>query len=316
MNSKNKTRVKTNRRLKEWELHPFFFSNWKRYFHFEKYETVFGMLKPLLQITGLYKRGYRNASNPHINLVEFNLPDLPPAFEGLRILFVSDLHIDGNPVLADKFIELIKNVPTDLVILGGDYRFKIKGTQQNVINLISKMVSSLDAGMGIFGVLGNHDSWEMLECLEQTGIRFLVNESVSISRQGQRIWLSGVDDAHYFRGDDLNKTLQNVPLQEFKILISHSNDILNRHGFPEFDLVLCGHTHGGQINFPLIGPLLVHSKLPRKFAAGAWTYKNIPGFTTRGLGTSGLPVRFNCPPEIVLIKLNGIIEQSRGKYQK
>jgi len=132
----------------------------------------------------------------------------------------------------------------------------------------------------------------------------LVNENTEIKKNGQSIRLIGLDEEHYFENADYTKASRGIPREEFKIVLTHANDALLKMPPNSCNLFLCGHTHGGQICLPLIGPILVHSRLPRHMAKGIWNYNGITGFTTCGVGTSGLPLRFNCPGEFAIIELN------------
>ena len=117
------------------------------------------------------------------------------------------------------------------------------------------------------------------------------------------VWVIGVDDPHYYGCDDLPGALESVPSEAFKILLVHSPEIIEKAEAAGIDLYLCGHTHGGQICLPLLGPLISNSNCARKYTRGQWQYKHLQGYTSPGVGTSGVPVRFFCPPELGLIEL-------------
>jgi hypothetical protein len=151
--------------------------------------------------------------------------------------------------------------------------------------------------------LGNHDTIRMVPALEEIGIRMLLNESEAIERGGQHIHLVGIDDAHYYRVDNIEKAASNVPAAEFSILLSHTPEIYRQAAHAGFQLMLSGHTHGGQICLPGAIPIILDSVLPRRMGAGAWTYRGMVGYTSVGVGSSILPVRLNCPPEITLHRL-------------
>ena len=134
-------------------------------------------------------------------------------------------------------------------------------------------------------------------------MRVLNNESVVFHRNGDSIYLAGVDEPHYDKADDLPLALTDVPRHACKILLAHTAEIYKEAEELGVDLYLCGHTHGGQINIKGIGPIITNVNVPRRFARGFWTWKRMIGYTTAGVGTSAVPVRFNCPPEIVLLTL-------------
>jgi predicted MPP superfamily phosphohydrolase len=155
----------------------------------------------------------------------------------------------------------------------------------------------------VYGVLGDHDSIRMVPDLEAMGIRLLLNEFDSITRAGASIYVAGIDDAHYFRVGNIEKAASGIPHQAFSILLSHTPEIYRQAAHAGFDLLLSGHTHGGQICLPGSIPVTLDSVLPRKFGAGAWTYHEMAGYTSVGVGSSIVTVRINCLPEITLHRL-------------
>ena len=122
----------------------------------------------------------------------------------------------------------------------------------------------------------------------------------TLVRGGQHIHLVGIDDAHYYRVDNIEKAVSQVPGLEFSILLSHTPEIYRQAAHAGFKLLLSGHTHGGQICLPGAIPLTLDSVLPRRMGAGAWKYHDMVGYTSVGVGSSIVPVRLNCPPEITL----------------
>ena len=149
-------------------------------------------------------------------------------------------------------------------------------------------------------VLGNHDTIRMVPGIEEMGVRMLLNESDSIVRGDQRIHLAGIDDAHYYRADNLEKAAAGIPHDEFSILLSHTPEIYRQAAHAGFKLMLSGHTHGGQVCLPGSIPITLDSVLPRRMGAGPWNYHTMAGYTSVGVGSSIVAVRFNCPPEITL----------------
>src|SRR5262245_54321106 len=152
----------------------------------------------------------------------------------------------------------------------------------------------------VYGVLGNHDTIRLLPGLEGLGIRVLMNESETIERRGHRIHFVGIDDAHFYRMDNIEKAITGIPPDEFTILISHTPEIYRQAAYANFNVLISGHTHGGQICLPGGIPITLSSVLPRRMGAGAWKYHEMAGYTSVGAGSSSVPVRFNCPPEITL----------------
>jgi predicted MPP superfamily phosphohydrolase len=131
----------------------------------------------------------------------------------------------------------------------------------------------------------------------------LINESTALERSGSRLYLAGVDDAHYYHVDNIEKAAQAIPEDAVSILLAHTPEIYRQAAHAEFNAMLCGHTHGGQICLPGGIPLTWDARCPRAMAAGAWTYLDMHGYTSVGAGTSIVSVRLNCPPEVVIHRL-------------
>src|SRR2546426_5497640 len=140
----------------------------------------------------------------------------------------------------------------------------------------------------------------MVPGLEAMGIRVLLNECAVIVRGDQQIYLAGIDDAHYLRVDNIEKAALQVPYGEFSILLSHTPEIYRQAAHADFNLLLSGHTHGGQICLPGSIPITLDAKLPRRMGSGLWRYHAMVGYTSVGVGSCIVPVRINCPPEIAL----------------
>jgi predicted MPP superfamily phosphohydrolase len=224
--------------------------------------------------------------------------ELPPAFDGFTILHISDLHVDMNEVAMQHLIELVGGMQYDLCVLTGDYRGKTFGPFEATLDGVAKLRAQLQGS--IYGVLGNHDSIQMVPAMEAMGIRMLLNECEAIARGDQRIYLAGIDDAHFYRVDNIEKAALPIPDGAFSILLSHTPEIYRQAAHANFNLMLSGHTHGGQICLPGSIPIKLEAVLPRRMGAGAWRYHNMTGYTSVGAGSSVLPVRLNCPPEITL----------------
>ena len=158
-------------------------------------------------------------------------------------------------------------------------------------------------GENVYGVLGNHDTIRMVPDLERMNVMMLLNECVVLEREGDRIHIAGIDDAHFYRVDNIEKAAAGIPDEAFSILLSHTPEIYRQAAHAGFDLLLSGHTHGGQICLPGGIPIMLDFKLPRAFGSGAWKYSNMASYTSVGAGSCIVPVRFNCPPEITLHQL-------------
>ena len=271
------------------------------FFHPENWYATHSLLATALKMTGLYSRGRRNAQAIEIRHNRIFSKRLPSSFNGFTILHLSDLHVDTNEETMERLIALVGTLRFDLCVLTGDYRGRTTGPYLRTVEGLRRIRSRL-AGE-VLGVLGNHDTIQMVPALEALGIRMLLNESTAISRGDHGIHIIGVDDAHYFRVDNIEKAAGDLPNDSFSILLSHTPEIYRQAAHAGFDVMLSGHTHGGQICLPGSIPITLDSVLPRKFGAGAWQYHGMAGYTSTGVGTSIVPVRFNCPPEITLHEL-------------
>lgn len=268
------------------------------FFHIENWYSVHSILKNILKLTGLYWRGKRNAERILVKHHDVVSKELPVNFDGFTILHISDIHVDMNETAMSRLIELVGGLRYDLCVLTGDYRGKTFGPFQAALDGVAQLQAQLQGA--VYGVLGNHDTIQMIPALEAMGIRMLLNECEPISRGGQTIYLAGVDDAHFFRVDNIEKAASGIPDDAFSILLSHTPEIYRQAAHADFNLMLSGHTHGGQICLPGSIPITLDSVLPRRMGAGTWRHHNMIGYTSVGAGTSIIPVRLNCPPEITL----------------
>jgi uncharacterized protein len=271
------------------------------FFHPKNWYLSPSFIRTALMATGLYWRARKNAENIKIRRHDIRSPQLPASFDGFTILHLSDLHADMNGGAMRRLIELLPAVSYDLCVLTGDYRGKTYGPYQGAIDGLARVRAHLRGP--VYGVLGNHDTIRMVPALEEIGIRMLLNESEAIERGGEHIHLVGIDDAHYYRVDNIEKAASSVPAAEFSILLSHTPEIYRQAAHAGFQVLLSGHTHGGQICLPGAIPIILDSVLPRRMGAGAWTYRGMVGYTSVGVGSCILPVRLNCPPEITLHRM-------------
>lgn len=268
------------------------------FFHPENWYSIQVAVRIILKLTGLYWRGQRNAGRIEIRHNDVVRQNLPPSFEGFTILQLSDLHADMNPGAMRRLVELLGNVQYDICILTGDYRGQTFGPFDAALEGVSQVRAHLKEP--VYGVLGNHDTIRMVPRLEEIGIRMLLNECETITRGGQQIHLAGIDDAHYYRADNIEKAASGIPPGGFSILLSHTPEIYRQAAHADFELLLSGHTHGGQICLPGSIPITLDAVLPRSMGSGPWRYHDMAGYTTVGVGSSVVAVRFNCAPEITL----------------
>ena len=270
-------------------------------FHLGNWYPVHSVIRNALKLTGLYWRGNRNTERILAKRNDLMFKNLPPVFDGFTILHLSDLHVDMNEAAMQRLIELVGDMRYDLCVLTGDYRGRNFGPFEATLDGVARVRAHLKEP--VYGVLGDHDTIRMVPGLEAMGIRMLLNECEAIVRGDRQIYLAGIDDAHYLRVDNIGKAASLIPQGEFSILLSHTPEIYRQAALADFNLLLSGHTHGGQICLPGSIPLTLDAVLPRRMGAGAWQYHNLAGYTSVGAGSSVVPVRFNCPPEITLHRL-------------
>jgi len=268
------------------------------FFHIENWYSIHSVIRTTLKLTGLYWRGVRNAQRIRVNHNYLAFEALPSRFDGFTVLHISDLHVDMNEGAMRRLTELLPGLDYDLCVLTGDYRGATFGAFDAALEGLARVRSELRGQ--VYGVLGNHDTIRMVPGLEEMRIRMLLNECEVISRDDQRIYLAGIDDAHYYRVDNIEKTASGIPPGAFSILLSHTPEIYRQAAHAGFDLLLGGHTHGGQICLPGSIPITLDSVLPRRMGAGSWNYHEMMGYTSVGVGSSIVAVRINCLPEITL----------------
>ena len=268
------------------------------FFHLENASLAPAIIRSALKLTGLYWRARKNAERIIVKRNELRFAALPSLFDGYTILHISDMHVEMSEAAMQHLTELVDGMQYDLCVLTGDYRGKTFGPFEAALEGVASVRSHLK--QPIYGVLGNHDTIQMVPALEAMGIRMLLNECEVITRGDQRIHLAGIDDAHFFRVDNIEKAASQIPKEEFSILLSHTPEVYRQAAHANFSLMLSGHTHGGQLCLPGSIPIKLEAVLPRRMGAGAWHYHNMSGYTSVGAGSSVLAVRLNCPPEITL----------------
>jgi predicted MPP superfamily phosphohydrolase len=266
-----------------------------------KLPAVDVVVERLARLLGIYSWGYRGFTA--IRLVEHEIrhPRLPAALDGLRLLQLTDLHLDLDPAIGSAIKERLAGVEYDLAVITGDFRnTTVADHGPSVVEMLS-LLEVLERPA--FAVPGNHDFIEIVPPLERAGLRFLLNEAVSIPFRGERLYLAGVDDPHYYRTHDLAGVRDQIPDDGFSVLLCHSPETYREAAGHGFDVMLCGHTHGGQICLPGGIPLVRVCDAPKPMLAGSWQYRELIGYTSVGTGSCGVPLRYFCPPEITLHRL-------------
>ncbi|MEE9342627.1 MAG: metallophosphoesterase [Gammaproteobacteria bacterium] len=285
----------------ESEIKPAVFRKGMNYFHPENWYSLRTILNVLLRITGLYWRCRKNTLAIKVRENTLVLPQLPAAFDGYKILHITDPHVDMYDAALHALIEVIRPLDYDLCVLTGDYRGETSGPIDASMRGMEQLSCHISQPM--YAVLGNHDSIRMVPALEAAGIQLLINESVTLKKGSASLYLAGIDDAHYYRVDNIEKAASGLEDTIPSILLSHTPEVYRQAAHAGFNAMLCGHTHGGQMCLPGGYPLTIDANCPRYMAAGLWRYHKMQGYTSTGAGTSIIPARLNCPPEVVIHRL-------------
>ncbi|MFO7976764.1 MAG: metallophosphoesterase [Candidatus Hydrogenedentota bacterium] len=261
-------------------------------------------LEKILNLTGLRTCGEANARDFQLGHVEFRFDNLPSAFDGFRILHLTDPHFrENDPESTEKLCELIRPVEADFCAFTGDYRYAFTGPYEHVLESMQRVMDTIDPVYGSVAVLGNHDIAAFVPPFRKMGLRVLINEHFPLDLDGERIWCAGVDDPHYYECADLSGALAGVPREDFAILFAHSPELAEIAPSYGIDFYLCGHTHCGQVCFPGGFAPIINARAPRKYCFRQWRNACTQGYTSPGLGTTEVAVRFFCPPEATIITL-------------
>jgi predicted MPP superfamily phosphohydrolase len=231
--------------------------------------------------------------------------NLPGAFAGFRMVHLTDLHYGSLvPLAVIRYVVSRTNqIPRDAVVCTGDYVHERQATGQ--IDRVWPVLAELAAPGGVYAVLGNHDHWADTErsqyWLDRTG-QNIRHRTTSIAKGGQRIWLAGAGDL-WEDHLDLDELLDGVPDEECRIVLAHNPDTADTDFSSRVDLILSGHTHGGQINLPFVGPPVLPVSNKTYSSGLKFSPRGTPVFISRGIGWAVYPVRFNCLPEIAVLEL-------------
>ncbi len=259
---------------------------------------------------------------PTTHNLHLGLPRLHEGLEGFRVVQLSDLHF--GPYTGEREIaaavDAANAAAPDLVVLTGDFvtstwLFHLGRRNGREIYPCAELLSRLRCPGGVYAILGNHD-WGagaefIASALSEAGIRVLRNESVPLERDGARLWLAGVDDA-MARAVDLGRALAPVPPAEPVLLLAHEPDFADEAARYPVDIQLSGHSHGGQIVMPLLGPGYL-PPMGRKYPRGLYDVGRLKLYVNRGIGVTGLPLRLNAPPEVTVLALHaGEMARSRS----
>ena len=272
------------------------------FFHPENATLSHALISAVLMLTGLYCRGLSNSAKVALKHNRIVSAALPASFEGFTILHISDVHVEMSEAAMGRVAELLREESYDTCVLTGDYRAQTFGPYADAVAGVGRLREQLNSP--VYGVLGNHDTICMVPAFEEMGIRMLLNEQERIERGGAAIHLAGVDDAHFYRMDNIEKAAHGIPHDAFSILLSHTPEIYRQAAHADFKVILSGHTHGGQICLPGGIPVTLNCVVPRAMGNGSFRHHDMIGYTSPGAGTCMVPARFNCPPEITLHHLH------------
>ena len=255
-----------------------------------------------LRFTGLYGRGRRNALDVRRVEMDIAVPGLPTAFDGYRILHVSDTHLDVLPDLVAEAQRVLAGLEVDLLALTGDVYGHPPAPISYSVELLAEALRDVRVRGPRLAVLGNHDAVEMAAALAETGFDVLINRSRVLERDGERLRITGLDDVNHFYTEAAPAAFDGHD-GECRVALVHSAemaDVADRAGYA---LYLCGHTHGGQICLPGGKPIVTQLTCCRHAAVGLWRQGRMTGYTNSGLGVSSPIVRFNSRGEVAVITL-------------
>jgi predicted MPP superfamily phosphohydrolase len=244
-----------------------------------------------------------------LNHQTIQIENWPEELSDLKVAVVSDIHA-GGWFVDDKKLKLIvertNNLHPDLIVILGDY-MSGQGWMSDRVEpeVFAATLKDFRATLGVYSVLGNHDWWwngqRVRRDLEANGIKVLDDQVLEVKGRGRSLWLAGLADL-WTRPQRIERTIAQIPQGEPVIALTHNPDIFP--GLPQrVQLLLAGHTHGGQVRFPIIGTVIQPSNFGQRYVRGHVFENNHHLFVTTGIGTSILPVRFGVPPEIVLLTL-------------
>jgi uncharacterized protein len=244
-------------------------------------------------------------TEPYMLTVEHQpivLRKLPKEFDGFRIVQLSDVHHGpfSSTEQIERAVQTANRLRPDIIALTGDYISR----ERHYAAPCAEMLGRLEAKYGVYAVLGNHDHWTdaalITDLFRAEGITVLINQGVHFEHRGASFWLAGVDDTMVGL-EDIPLALAGARREEMKLLLAHNPIVLRRAARAGVDLVLSGHTHGGQV--ALRSERSASGRPRRRLLKGLGRQGNTQIYVNRGLGTVILPVRYGCPPEVSLLEL-------------
>jgi len=264
---------------------------------------------PLLAVLLLFWATFIEPNRLVVRHETIQIANWPTQMSGLKIAVISDIHAGGWAIDEQKLkliVQRTNELQPDLILIAGDYMTSDGWMKHRVKpEVFAAILKDFRAPFGVYSVLGNHDWWwdgrSVRSGLEANGIKVLEDEVAQLNVRGMSLWLVGLADL-WTRPQHVTETIAKVPEGETIIALTHNPDI-----FPKLpqrvQLLIAGHTHGGQVRFPIIGTVIQPSDYGQKYVRGHVFENGHHLFVTSGIGTSILPVRFCVPPEIVLLTL-------------
>jgi len=256
------------------------------------------ILDRMIRICGLRKRARRNFETIQVIQQDWPIQDLPNGLDGFRILHASDFHLDFDPGLVARLGRAMAGLDYDVACLTGDFFDLVFEPGDIDVGLFDSLLGLFQKPT--FGILGNHDILFAAELAEKRGVRMLLNESDSIKIDGSLLTIAGVDDPRLYCNDSCERALSMRDPGAPTVMLAHSPQVYEEASQLEIDLMLSGHTHGGQVTLP--GGLVFASRfkcLP-EMVSGAWKYRSMSGFTSNGCGGCKLAYRLNAPADIAV----------------
>jgi predicted MPP superfamily phosphohydrolase len=250
--------------------------------------------------------------------LSLGMPDLPQGFDGLRIAQISDLHLHERTSIHTQIIHAVQAEHPHILVITGDLVDR-SSRADTCAAFVQELCQA--AAAPVFIVRGNWDhrafptrrsieAWDAE--LRQAGAHVLVNDSVRLRRRGDSLWLAGTDDP-YFGHADLDATFKDVPSSGFAVVLTHApEDFEELAALPQAQLVLAGHTHGGQVRLPIVGALRVPSRYGTMYAQGLFHIRDTFFYVNAGIGMSHMPIRFLCRPEFTVLTLRSTLDSVDG----
>ena len=270
-----------------------------------RWDKMAGIGLGILTGVAVIARGMANSARLDITEETVEIPGLPAAFDGFRLLHMTDVHLRHCSEKVEQLLALTEELDPDLVCLTGDYAFTALS-----ISDVERFFLGLSLRPAVVGVYGNSDYrpgiTDVVRASWEKSFPFLSNSALCLERAGEKLWIAGVDDPHLGR-DSLLTAMELVPETATAILLAHSPEVILRKLDPRIKLILSGHTHGGQICLPNGQAIFNNVNLPNSFASGRHLLEGgATLYVSRGVGSTRLPVRFGCLPEVTVFTLRGV----------